>query len=266
MNVQDYLTEVERRQGGETESMDGSDEDSDICVPTRETLTEAFAKMPGECTNEEREAVKFFYKVPLLTSEKRLRQKGVMQVNSVMGLLGNYWKHCMGYALTLVEKMSDMENIIQNSQTKGDTNAKKRRQKMMTKKKRSEFAETYYLNVKYFKDAKNTNADEAEARFMEWDKLAGIITDPEKSAAQKRPSVAPSGGQSKKQKVDEDVKRELPVCLKEMLEGLGDSTDQEYGNAELPPLFISANSSDTTNSDDMAVAREQGRQLQSARV
>ena len=188
-----------------------------------------------------------------------------MQVNNIMDLLGNDWQYCMAYALTLVEKVSDMDNIIQNSQTKGDTNAKKRRQKMMTKKNRMEVAEVYYGNTWYFKKAKNTNAAKAKEWFMKWDKFAGIITDPKMSTAQKCPSVAPIGGQPKKQKLDEDRPRQLPVSIAKMLAGDDDFINPEYEDTKLPPL-TNASSSDTTDSDDMAVAKVQGREAQSVGI
>ena len=128
-----------------------------------------------------------------------------------------------------------------------------------------EVAAVYYRNMMYFKNAQNTNAAQAKEQFMKWDNFVGIITDPKMSAAQKHPSVAPCGGQSKKQKLDEDRPRQLPVSIAKLMAGEDDIINPEYEDTKLPPL-TNASSSDTTDSDDMAVAKVQEREAQSVGI
>lgn len=168
----------------------GSSKDAaDVTVPSVDKVKEALEKHPDKCTTEQQEAVSFLYNWPLMTLEKNLSKSEIMETQDLWTYLGNRWASSMGYALMLMESMSDLQNILINYQRGKDE--KKAKTKMMTKQTEDKIANLYYSNLTYFANFKLTPKEGTKARFHAWDKFTGVAKEPRATNAQKRKSIDP---------------------------------------------------------------------------
>jgi hypothetical protein len=168
----------------------------EVKIPTKEELLTLFKSSPDDCTPEEQQCISFFYNVGLATVNKTIRNKTLMQGRDVWAVLGKptpqNWASAMAYALTLVEKMSDLENIVHNY--KNET--KKKKKKTLKKEALGQMAVSFYVNNDLFTKMRFNvgNKDELKATricFANWERKVGVMGSNEPSAAQKRASVEP---------------------------------------------------------------------------
>jgi hypothetical protein len=185
----------------------GSVEDL-VVVPTKGAIKEALEKDPDSCSEEECNAVDFFYRVPLATLERCIKNSRLTEHNDIRCLLGKRWASSMAYALTLVKKLSDLDNIKHNYVIAKEDDGggapekeskKKKKKKMVRKENVKAITEEYYDNFLYFARMTKVGGSGKEdkkklkqtrRRFRSWERKIGISKDP-KSGAQKRQSVAP---------------------------------------------------------------------------
>lgn len=176
--------------------VENSGEDDDIGVvkiPTKKELLDLFKLCPQECTNEQIRSVSFFYNVGLASVNKTVKNKVLMQSRDVWSVLEQplNWAGAMAYAMTLIEKISDLENTKANYKN-GD--AKKSRKKSVTKETKILLPVLFYVNNDLFAEMRVGDKAQLKAtriRFARWEKKVGVMGSTEISAAKKRPSVEP---------------------------------------------------------------------------
>jgi hypothetical protein len=100
-----------------------ADQGDMLVVPTREILIRCLlTDSVNDCSESDVKDVTFFYKVALMTVERKLLKSKahLMDKKDVWGALdkGMHWSSSMAYSLMLVEKMSDLTNIAHNYQVK----------------------------------------------------------------------------------------------------------------------------------------------------
>jgi hypothetical protein len=197
----------------------GQHEDSDdetVDLPSKDALYECFSKMPDDCSQEEIEGVRFFYHHALAVVDKRIKHTRLMLRSDVWKVLGDRWSTDMAYAMVLVERHSDLANIIQNEKLRTPSPhdqqepAKRSKKKINTKNEQETRARLLFDHREYFAGIKmNKDKDKrmaARARFVAWEKKVGIIPvgDRPTANANKRVAEHPMQMENKKQKVEQD--------------------------------------------------------------
>lgn len=173
----------------------------------------------------------------LLSLEKNLNKVSVMKNHNVWDVLGMTWAPSMAYAMTFLDKLSDLRNIIHNYQCKKNGGNKPIRAKTVTKVNMPLIVESYIINLKFFMTMKNGNADmvaKNRERFAMWDKETGVRKDKDVTDAGKRPSIQPDDEPNKKQKTQQDEEGEYDGGLsfyKELIEAQDAETAAKHYNA-----------------------------------
>jgi hypothetical protein len=176
-----------------------------VRIPSMENLLACLEKDPSNCTPEEIRDVTFFYKVALSIVEKTIKNKHLMvKQNDVWQVLETplRWASSMAYSMTLVVKMSNLENIIHNTTAEG---TKKKKGKFVTKQTEDEITDYYYNTTEIFNAMRQGGKKERftkRIQFMKWEKKVGILAESEDSNAKKRPSVEPLKESNKKNRLN----------------------------------------------------------------
>jgi hypothetical protein len=214
----------------------------EVMVPTKVSLMACFKVHPDDSTVVQERMVSFFYHIAVATVEKRVLSSA-MGHKDVWSLLGGkpvHWAAVMAYAMVLVEKLSDLQNIIHNTTYQEDSykdhvaseeesaapaKMMKRKKKMRSKTAQVTIVGLYYRYLEEFfaMQIGQENEDRAEARervlgnrerFAAWEKKIGIIVSNKLPGIRKRRSVEPLQDISKKQLQDEAQTREAELLGK----------------------------------------------------
>lgn len=228
-----------------------------VRIPTFREVVEALQKDVEDCSTEEKEAVKFFYKVPLASMEGSVfngKREGLTHSSLLQYLQVNRWSSSMAYALVLLEFYSDQENIVdrfkelelkkerqeekEQENEKDDANAKKPTKGQAKKAKKKCFtAKRYEAMADFFHEQRgdfsllviwettssaemifDTPLAERRAKLHAWDKYVGLCgPNNDMDSAENRFSVAPEHREKRPRENDEAQR-----AYAEMLNGNGD--------------------------------------------
>ena len=146
-----------------------------VAVPTKETVMLAFQQHPSGCSEKEKEAVSFFYKVALMTLEGPVLKSSGDDAE-IWDLLGKRWPTSMAYALLLISRVSNVKTIVHNYKLRQNLGSGKfTRNQLFGKQEEGVFAEEYYDYCRYFGKLRcSENQAEMRERFAAWDVSAGF--------------------------------------------------------------------------------------------
>jgi hypothetical protein len=233
----------------------------EVTVPNMESLMASFAKYPDDCTDEEVDGVSFFYHVALATCDKRIKQSFLLEHHDVWFLLGESavtWASAMAYSMVLVERMSDLENIIHNKKKDqgeqfGDLESAnpaftRKKKKMRSKDAKLKIAKLFvdYLikfsrmqirNKNETKEEEDVRVADTRKRFRVWERKVGIIPSDNQlvSGLKKRQWVAPLQDlTNKRQRGEEEEEDKATKLLVTLMTGGAD--DVFYDSSDVDAI------------------------------
>ena len=193
----------------------GSDEESIIDMPSRDSIMDCFGKDPESCSDEEVRGVDIFYNVALTSVVPKLKERLISTQSGVLEMLGNdpgRWESSMAYAIVLIDKMSSLKNIKENVENL-DGNTRKKRGKMLTDQKKYEasclFNTQFNVFMRMLKVTETNDERKVMAtkkRFRDWEEKVGMIVKEDECEARKRKRIHP---EAQKQQTDSEMPRLL---------------------------------------------------------
>jgi hypothetical protein len=182
-----------------------------ITLPRWEDAKSGLSKKPCECSDLEKEAVKFLYQVilPRLTSSVKTSKVWIRN-NTYYKILGAQWASTMATALVLHQHYTSLENIMLNreslrlGQTEPNTSTatnssdsedgatkKRKRKRLHTARERGKMYNDYFKFCKFFRDQVKANKTDLEERMGMWDALYSPLANKAPDVS-RRATICPS--------------------------------------------------------------------------
>jgi hypothetical protein len=227
--LEDYAKEVDRlKQPG------ASCPEDEVKVPTKKRLMDLFEMGPVDCDEQDARDVEFFYHVALAAVEKVIKSKTNMGTNDVWAVLETtkHWASSMSLALLLVDKLSELKNIVHNYKRNQDPEkpGKMKKEKMWLKSAVPGIIKAHFDSFVVFTDMQaGPDKFRNRMKFRLWESKVGIREELGATAARKRPSVQPFGTSSKRHTLEKQPARDGALTMDLSNEdGAGECQFEEY--------------------------------------
>jgi hypothetical protein len=178
-----------------------------LLLPRSVDAKSGILKVPEDCTQEEKAAVKFLYEVILPKLTPNFRSSNVwIKNNTYYAILGTKWVYTFATALVLHAHYTNLDNIIKNrdSLNDGENDAsansesdegvhrkRKKRKRLHNSETRARMYKEYYAFCKFFKDQVVKDEEELKTRMGLWDKLYSPVNKLTNRTPCQRPNICP---------------------------------------------------------------------------
>ncbi len=176
------------------------------------------AKLPEDCSEEEKEAARFFFQQVLAVVDANIPKTQIwVGNNTYLKVLGGDWPFAMATGCVLLAEYADVTNIVYNlDETNKPNNTddnstgassedgpKRKRARIHSKTKRLGLYKKYYHLCRKF--AKKQKEENTEATLAQWEKLYGPAAEMKnkKKKASDRQQITPQEHRAENQQGDE---------------------------------------------------------------